>query len=80
MPMLKIRNPWGSMQWKGTASDNDKKFWGQISEQDKFNLNFTNEDDGTFFMLWQDFDNFFVVVDICHLDDNANYFYKEAQF
>ena len=31
-------------------------------------------------MLWQDFDKFFVIVDICHIDDNANYFYKELCF
>lgn len=31
-------------------------------------------------MLWQDFDQFFVIVDICHIDDNANYFYKEMPF
>lgn len=31
-------------------------------------------------MLWQDFDKFFVIVDICYIDDNANYFYKELNF
>ena len=31
-------------------------------------------------MLWQDFDKFFVIIDICHIEDNANYFYKELCF
>lgn len=31
-------------------------------------------------MLWEDFDQFFVLVDICHINDNANYFYKELDF
>ena len=28
-------------------------------------------------MLWEDFDQFFVMVDLCHINDYANYFYKE---
>ena len=79
-PMLKIRNPWGNVEWKGTASDGDTNFWKRVSAEDKLNLGYTNKNDGTFFMLWQDFDQFFVIVDICHIDDNANYFYKEMCF
>ena len=78
--MLKIRNPWGNVEWKGTASDCDSNFWGQVSPEDKLNLGYTNKDDGTFFMLWQDFDKFFIIIDICHIEDNANYFYKELCF
>jgi hypothetical protein len=78
--MLKIRNPWGEMEWKGTASDRDKEFWGSISKADQDRLGYTNKDDGVFFMLWEDFDQFFVVVDLCHINDCANYFYKELNF
>lgn len=78
--MLKIRNPWGNMEWKGTASDSDRRFWERISAEDQLNLGYSNKDDGTFFMLWEDFENFFVIVDICWINDNANYFYRETDF
>ena len=36
-------------------------------------------DDGVFFMLWEDFLEYFIVVDICRLSDNAQYLYKHNQ-
>jgi hypothetical protein len=78
--MIKVRNPWGGVEWKGTASDGDTQFWSKIETEDQFNLGYTNKDDGVFFMLWEDFDKFFVIIDICQIDDNANYFYKELTF
>ena len=31
-------------------------------------------------MLWQDFVNYFGMVDICKIDDNANYLSVESNF
>ena len=33
-------------------------------------------DDGVFFMLWDDFLDYFIVVDICRMNDNAQYIYE----
>ena len=52
--MIRLRNPWGSKEWNGAFSDGDEK-WNNISqsEKDKIGLNF--EDDGEFWMLFDDF-------------------------
>ena len=36
----------------GEASDNDKKFWSNMSNLDKQRLGYVQKNDGTFFMLW----------------------------
>jgi hypothetical protein len=33
--MIKLRNPWGSIEWKGKASKDDVKFWQNINPYDK---------------------------------------------
>lgn len=37
-------------------------------------------DDGVFFMLWEDFVQYFVIVDICYINDNAHYYYHADNF
>ncbi len=31
-------------------------------------------------MLWEDFVNFFAMIDICRINDNANYFYYQDTY
>lgn len=75
--MLKIRNPWGELQWKGGASDNDQRFWNSISTAEKRRLGYEDKNDGIFFIFWQQFPHYFQLVDICKIDDTANYYYEE---
>lgn len=35
---------------------------------------------GVFFMLWEDFQKYFALVDIARVNDNANYIYYEEKF
>jgi len=37
-------------------------------------------DDGVFFMLWEDFASYFVIVDICYINDNSHYYYQTDSF
>ncbi len=37
-------------------------------------------DDGTFFILWEDFLKYFVILDICKINDNAHYYYVSNKF
>jgi hypothetical protein len=71
--MVKMRNPWGKYEWKGRASDSDLLFWNKISEEDKQMMGYGVKDDGIFFMTWDSFVNFFAMVDICKINDNACY-------
>jgi hypothetical protein len=38
-------------------------------------MGYKSRDDGTFFMLWEDFQKYFVIVDFCYIEDNFHYFY-----
>lgn len=76
--MLKLRNPWGQKEWSGRASDNDNQFWSTVSPADKQKMGYTSKNDGIFFMLWDDFVNYFDMVDICKINDNANFVNADA--
>ena len=49
--LLKLRNPWGTMEWKGDWSDTSDKWTPKLKKQ----LNFTSAADGTFWMSLEDF-------------------------
>jgi hypothetical protein len=78
--MLKIRNPWGEREWNGRASESDLQFWKKMNPFDADRLAHTFENDGTFFMLWEDFVQYFSMVDICRINDNAHYFSHQAEY
>jgi hypothetical protein len=33
--MIKLRNPWGNIEWNGKASKKDSAFWKLLSPYDK---------------------------------------------
>jgi hypothetical protein len=43
-------------------------------------MNYTVSNNRTFFMLWKDFVNYFDMVDICKIKDNANYINVDVEF
>ena len=71
--LLRIRNPWGNMEWKGKWSDKSLEMdkYGQIlqdqyisklEEEERFN---PGEDDGTFLMNYQSWRDIFNNMYIC---------------
>ena len=46
--LVKLRNPWGKGEWSGDWSDGCYKWTPQLKKQ----LNFVNQDDGSFFMSY----------------------------
>jgi hypothetical protein len=78
--MLKIRNPWGEKEWTGNCSDGDKNFWNKVSKTDKQRLGFSEKNDGIFFILWEDFLNYFQIIDLGKVNDKANYYYEELVY
>ena len=64
--LVRVRNPWGdSTEWTGQWSD-DSAEWKDLSDEEKTHLGLQKEDDGEFFISYNDFKK---VV-------NTNYIYK----
>jgi len=70
--VLKLRNPWGSFEWKGAFSDNSN-LW---TEEYKRKVGFTNADDGVFFMTVEDFKTMFGQYDVCMYNEGWEYTYN----
>ncbi|CAH8514697.1 unnamed protein product [Schistosoma intercalatum] len=67
IPLVRVRNPWGDeSEWKGAWSDKSKE-WSLISPEQRQQLGLTFDDDGEFWMSYQDFVSNFEKLEICHL-------------
>ena len=53
--LIKLRNPWGDFEWTGDWSDNSSNWTDPLKKQ----LGWTSEDDGTFWMSFNDFCHYF---------------------
>ena len=71
--VLKLRNPWITQTWTGRASEFDTQFWSKISPECKQLMGFKQADNRIIFMLWEDFIKYFTTVNICQINDNANF-------
>jgi len=63
--LIRLRNPWGYKEWIGDWSDHSK-LWTEEAKKE-LNINLHIEDDGEFFMSFEDFFKYFLVVDICRV-------------
>lgn len=63
--LVKLRNPWGKGEWKGDWSDNSNLWTPQLRQQ----LAVAHNNDGIFFMNYEDFLRYFDGVSICHYRD-----------
>ena len=64
--LLKIRNPWGTMEWCGDWGDKSSKW----TEDAKRELNFEDKDDGIFWINYNDFCKNFLGIRVCILKEN----------
>jgi len=64
--LLKLRNPWGGTEWKGDWSDESSTWTPQLKQQ----LKWEDVDDGSFWMSYQDFVNYFNSTVVCKMDEN----------
>ncbi|XP_056266873.1 calpain-2 catalytic subunit-like isoform X2 [Pseudoliparis swirei] len=67
--LIRIRNPWGQVEWTGDWSD-DSTQWGQISDEDRDRLSHRSED-GEFWMSFNDFLRHYSRLEICNLTPDA---------
>ncbi|XP_075392045.1 calpain-14 isoform X1 [Tenrec ecaudatus] len=63
--LVKLRNPWGKVEWKGDWSDSSSK-WELLCPKEKILL-LRKDEDGEFWMTLQDFKMHFVLLFICKL-------------
>ena len=71
VPLLRIRNPWGNeVEWKGAWADGSDE-WAGVPDDQKEAMGLTFEDDGEFWMSYDDFVKYFDDVEICNLSPDA---------
>ncbi|MEM9453629.1 MAG: calpain [Myxococcota bacterium] len=65
--LVRIRNPWGNeREWTGAWSDRSQE-WVLLSDTEKHELGVTYDDDGEFWMSYEDFARHFTRVEIGRL-------------
>ncbi|XP_028321393.1 calpain-2 catalytic subunit-like isoform X3 [Gouania willdenowi] len=67
--LVRIRNPWGQVEWTGAWSDSSMQ-WRYINDEDRERLSHRSED-GEFWMSWSDFCGQYSRVEICNLTPDA---------
>lgn len=71
--LLKIRNPWGNLEWNGDWSDNSA-LW---TDEFKKKVGYSDGDDGCFFIDFLDFLKFFSTTYICNNHEEFKYTFKK---
>ncbi|XP_050958245.1 calpain-2 catalytic subunit-like [Labeo rohita] len=67
--LVRIRNPWGRVEWIGPWSDNSNE-WNSVQPEEKAKLFYSGED-GEFWMAYSDFIQQFSKLEICNLTPDA---------
>lgn len=67
--VVKLRNPWGKLEWKGAWNDNDPIWTPSLKQQ----LGHENKNDGIFFMNFVDFIKYFRDIQICKYKEGYKY-------
>jgi len=69
--LVRVRNPWGNdREWEGDWGDKSRQ-WRELSESDKRSMGLTFEDDGEFWMSFDDFTRNFTTLEMCMLGGDS---------
>ncbi|XP_028252535.1 calpain-3b isoform X1 [Parambassis ranga] len=68
--LIRLRNPWGWVLWKGPWSPNSKE-WSTISSADRENLKKQTVETSEFWMSFDDFIKKFTKLEMCNLTPDA---------
>jgi calpain-5 len=61
-----LQNPWGEKEWNGPWSDNSTE-WELVTTAQKEMLGITVDEDGEFWMPWDEFTRYFTDISVCQL-------------
>ncbi|KAM4590544.1 calpain-5-like [Fundulus diaphanus] len=64
--MIRMRNPWGQREWNGPWSDSSEE-WKKVSKSERERMGVTVQDDGEFWMTFDDFIANFTDLILCRL-------------
>ncbi|XP_057609488.1 calpain-9 isoform X4 [Chionomys nivalis] len=68
--LIRVRNPWGQVEWTGRWSDSSLE-WRSVDLEEQKRLGHSALDDGEFWMAFEDFKAHFDKVEICNLTPDA---------
>lgn len=73
--LVKLRNPWGSFEWKGDWGDESDCWTDELKTQLKLDV---HADDGTFWMDFEDMKKYFSRVQLSKVVDAYHYSFKKV--
>lgn len=77
LQMVRCRNPWGGKEWKGAWSDGSSE-WKNVSAREKKDMGLTFDENGEFWMSYEDFCHYFTSMDICHMFNQSVFTFKKT--
>ncbi|XP_064639540.1 calpain-B-like isoform X2 [Lineus longissimus] len=71
--LLRLRNPWGYCEWNGLWGDKPQAspIWNMVDVKTKEKLGFQSEDNGEFWIGYDDWIANYTECQLCHLSPNA---------
>ncbi|XP_076875298.1 calpain-2 catalytic subunit-like [Brachyhypopomus gauderio] len=76
--LVRLRNPWGHLEWTGAWSD-DSKEWDHVLPEEKAKLDHSRND-GEFWMAYSDFMQQYTKLEICNLTPDSLSSAKEGHW
>lgn len=64
--LIRLRNPWGKVEWKGPFSDGSPE-WAAVPESQKEKLGLSFSEDGEFWIPFELFVEHFSMMSVCHI-------------